>query len=44
MDQCGGPGRAECLHGTQHLPSLGPEGSLGRKQLGRPDRLHLKGK
>lgn len=44
MGQCGGPGRAEYQHGSQHLPSLGPTESPGHRLLGRPGRLHLKGK
>ena len=44
VDQCGGPGQAECRHGSQHLPSWGPTGSPGRRVLGRPGRLHLRGK
>lgn len=44
MDQCGGPGRAECQHGSQHLPSWGPKGCPGRRLLGRPGRRNLKGK
>lgn len=43
MDQCGDPGQAECQHGSQHLPSWGPEGSPGHRLLGRPGRLHLNG-
>lgn len=43
MDQCGGPGRAECQCGSQRLPSWGPGGSPGRRLLGRPGRLHLNG-
>lgn len=42
--QYGGPGRAECQHGSQHLPSWGPRECPGHKLLGRPGRLHLKGK
>lgn len=42
MDQCGGPGRAECQHGSQHLPSWGPKGSPDHRLQGRPGRRHLK--
>lgn len=42
--QCGGPGLAECQHGSLHLPSSGPTVSPGHKLLGRPGRLHLKNK
>lgn len=44
MGQCGGPGQAECQHGSQHLPSWGPKGSPDRRPQGRPGRLHLKNK
>lgn len=43
MDQCGGPSPAECQYGSLHPPSSGPKGSPGRRLLGRPGRLHLKG-
>lgn len=42
--QCGGPGRAECQHGSQHPPSWGPKEGPGRTLLGRPCRLRLSGK
>lgn len=41
MDRCGGPGQAECQHGSQHLPSWGLIESPGHRQLGRPCRFHL---
>lgn len=44
MDQCGGPGQAECQYGSQHLPSWGPKGSPGRRLLGKPGKLRLTGK
>lgn len=41
MGQCGGPGRAECRHGSLRLPSWGPIGGPGRRAWGMPGRLRL---
>lgn len=42
--RCGGPGRAECRHGSRRLPSWGPIGGPGRRAWGKPGRLRLKNK
>lgn len=41
VDQCGGPGLAECLRGSLHLPSWGLRENPARRLPGRPCSLRL---